>query len=80
MKKRLIAIAAALMIATAPAMSQVFLDDNDEYIGRVPAGPGAMIPEQNVDYDQYVPLGEGIVLLAGLAGAYLIRKKRKEDE
>ena len=29
--------------------------------------------------DWYAPLGEGIVLLAGLAGAYLIGKRRKEE-
>ena len=38
-----------------------------------------MVPEQNVTYDQYVPVGEGILLLAGLAGAYLVGKRKKED-
>lgn len=81
--KKLIAIIAALMLATAPAMSQVFIMDEDEYNnGRARTdanGFGVMVPEQDVTYDQYVPVGEGIVVLAGLAGAYLFGKRRKED-
>ena len=81
MKKRIITIVAALMMVTAPAMAQVFIMDEDEYNnGRVsdPAAFGVMVPEQDVTYDQYVPVGEGIVVLAGLAGAYLLGKRRKE--
>lgn len=80
--KKLIAIIAALMLATAPAMAQVFIMDEDEYNnGRVsdPAAFGVMVPEQDVTYDQYLPLGEGIVVLAGLAGAYLLGKRKKEN-
>jgi hypothetical protein len=29
--------------------------------------------------DWYAPVGEGIVLLTGLAGAYLVGKRRKEE-
>jgi hypothetical protein len=62
-------------------MAQVFLDDetmNSNRAGEV-APPGAFIPEQGVDHDQYVPVGEGMLLLAGLAGAYLVGKRRKEE-
>lgn len=80
MKKRIITIAAALMMATAPAMAQVFIMDEDEYQGNRAAGPGpdAMIPMQNYHNDQYIPVGEGVFVLAGLAGAYLLGKRRKE--
>ena len=66
-----------------PAMAQVFLDDED-LNNRAGSSevPGAIIPEQDVTYDQfqpYVPVGEGILLLAGLAGAYLVGKRKKED-
>jgi hypothetical protein len=30
--------------------------------------------------DWYVPAGEGIFVLAGLAGAYLLGKRKKEQE
>ena len=81
--KKLIAIIAALMLATAPAMAQVFIMDEDEYnngrAGTDANGFGVMVPEQDVTYDQYLPLGEGIVVLAGLAGAYLLGKRKKEN-
>jgi uncharacterized protein (DUF39 family) len=78
MKKRIITIAAALMMATAPAMAQVFIMDEDDYQGNRAAGPGAMIPMQDNPNDQYIPVGEGVFVLAGLAGAYLLGKRRKE--
>ena len=82
MKKKIIAIAIAAMIAV-PATAQIFLDDED-LNNRAGSSevPGAIIPEQDVTYDQfqpYVPVGEGILLLAGLAGAYLVGKRKKED-
>lgn len=81
MKKLIIAITAVLTLATAPAMAQVFLDEGTANANRPTgtSGPGAFIPEQGVDYDQYTPVGGGMLLLAGLAGAYLIGKRRKEE-
>ena len=82
MKKLIMTIAIATMLA-APAMAQVFLDDDDLNNKRDGStevlGPGAYVPEQNVTHDQYVPVGEGMLLLAGLAGAYLVGKRRKEE-
>ena len=82
MKKLIMTIAIATMMAV-PATAQVFLDDED-LNNRAGSSevPGAIIPEQDVTYDQfqpYVPVGEGILLLAGLAGAYLVGKRKKED-
>ena len=82
MKKKIIAIAIATLMAV-PATAQIFLDDED-LNNRAGSSevPGAIIPEQDVTYDQfqpYVPVGEGILLLAGLAGAYLVGKRKKED-
>ncbi len=80
MKKLILAITTILTLASAPAMAQVFLDDEDlNNRATNPDGFGVMVPEQNVTYDQYVPVGEGILLLAGLAGAYLVGKRKKED-
>ena len=83
MKKLILAITTILTLASAPAMAQIFLDDED-LNNRAGSSevPGAIIPEQDVTYDQfqpYVPVGEGILLLAGLAGAYLVGKRRKEE-
>ena len=82
MKKLIMTIAIATLMAV-PATAQIFLDDED-LNNRAGSSevPGAIIPEQDVPYDQfqpYVPVGEGILLLAGLAGAYLVGKRKKED-
>ena len=84
MKKKIIAIATLMMMAVVPAMSQVFMDDEELNQNRGEMTDkefGVMVPKTNVEYDQwkYTPVGEGIVLLAGLAGAYLIGKRKKED-
>ena len=81
MKKRIITIAAALMLAAAPAMAQVFIDDDD-----INNRAGTDDPSMYVDNpgifdsgeDWFVPVGEGIIMLAGLAGAYLLGKRKNE--
>ena len=83
MKKLIITIAIATMLSV-PAMAQVFMDDEDLNQNRGEVTPnefGVMVPRTGVTYDQYkyTPVGEGILLLAGLAGAYLIGKRRKEE-
>ena len=83
MKKLIMTIAIATMLAV-PAMAQVFLDDETTTNNReLRDGEefGVMVPSENVDYDQwkYTPVGEGLLVLAGLAGAYLIGKRRKEE-
>ena len=80
MKKLIMTIAIATMFV-APAMAQVFLDE-DEYNANRSGNTAMNIPNPAVydsGEDWYAPVGEGIVLLAGLAGAYLIGKRRKEE-
>ena len=82
MKKRIIAIAAALMMATAPAMAQVFIMEEDDYNGNR-VGTTSLDVDLPGVYDSgddwFTPAGEGIFVLAGLAGAYLVGKRRKEE-
>lgn len=78
MKKILYTLALALMLSMS-ATAQVFmLEDSDSE--RADAEGGLIIV--NPDYhgsgeDWYTPLGGGTLLLAGLGGAYLLGKKRK---
>jgi hypothetical protein len=77
-------MAAALMMATAPAMAQVFIMEEDDYNGKRQNTPSGQL---SVDLpgiydsgeDWYTPVGEGLLVLAGLAGAYLVGKRRKEE-
>lgn len=81
MKKRIITIAAALMIAAAPAMAQVFINDDDAN-NRADSDEAGMFVNNPGIYDSgedwFVPVGESLFVLAGLAGAYLIGKRKNE--
>jgi len=82
MKKRILTIVAALTMAITPAMAQVFMDDdewNDSRIASTAQEVGVMVLEQNVLYDQYIPVGEGLFLLGGLGMAYLVAKRKKNE-
>lgn len=83
MKKLILTIVVALFMAVVPAMSQVFITDDDawEYV-RTPVDQSeipVMVPEQDVPYDQFIPVGNGILLLAGMGAAYLMGKRKKND-
>lgn len=77
MKKKIMTMAAALMLA-ASASAQVFvLEDNDNQREDVDPGFNIDNPDgfgQGTDY--YTPVGSGTLLLVGLAGAYLVGKKK----
>lgn len=83
--KRLLTLMVAMLLA-APAMAQIFLDDEsltnigwmqdiDEMGNIVPFHEMEMVRGQS----EYTPTGSGILLLTVLGGAYLIGKRRKED-
>ena len=62
MKKKLIAIMAALLLTVGTAFSQVILTDEDINHNRADANPnefGVMVPMQNANMDQWkhAPLG-----------------------
>lgn len=83
MKKRILTIVAALTMAFTPAMAQVFVTDEEawEHVRVATEDPnlGVMVPLQDVEYDQYVPVGNGLLLLAGMGVAYLVGKRKKND-
>ena len=82
MKKRTIVIATIILMAMQSAMGQIIYTQEDQGIHPRGTGDlGVMVPLQNVQYDQwketYVPVGEGLLVLVGLGGAYLLKKKKE---
>jgi len=64
------------------AKAQVFMMDGDENY-RDPEDPAvfAGLPESfALGVDWYTPVGDGILLLAALGGAYLLRKKKSNNK
>ena len=84
MRKSYILLVVMLLMAL-PMRSQVFLTQEDldnERQGQW-EDIGLIIPIHEQDFDQaeeFTPMGSGIALLAALGGAYLLGKKRKEQE
>ena len=89
MKKRIISAIAilALMFGAAvmpQANAQIFVMDNEEAVGVARNPDGSLdlpaMPILDVTYDQYAPLGEGLLLLTAMGGLYLVGKRRKNGE
>jgi len=72
----------SLMMPLA-AKAQIYISTEDESLNSEREGTDVWfnggVPYQGGDLDQYTPLGDGLLALAGLAGAYLLGKKRKES-
>ena len=77
----MITVAAALIIATLPAVGQVFITDEafDNRTEMPSEDIGVMVPSQNVLFDQFTPIGEGLALLTGLGLVYWVGKRKKKD-
>ena len=79
MKKKLIIFTLFITLA-APMRAQVFMLDGDENY-RTPEDPQvfAGLPEEyGQAVDWYTPIGDGLLLLAALGGAYLLKKNKNK--
>jgi hypothetical protein len=86
MSKRLLSLMVVTLLTVGSASAQIFLDDetltNRGWLGDMD-DLGNIIPFHEVEWDQaegYVPIGSGVMLLTVLGGAYLIGKKRREED
>lgn len=81
MKKRLIILMLALFTAVGCSFAQIIYTDEDpSHIRAESSGNfGVMVPMQGVSMDQwkFTPLGNGMLLLAGLGVGYLFRKRKE---
>ena len=82
MKKKTLMILVSMILAVSTAFGQIIYTNEDQYGNNRETEFGVMVPMQNINTDQYkeevVPLGNGLLLLAGLAGGYLLKKKRSQ--
>jgi hypothetical protein len=84
MKKICYILLVILNLSVTPLLGQMILTEED--VGINPRAAKSypdnwvMVPVQNVTYDQwnYAPLSDGLLLLVGLGGAYLLKKKRSQ--
>lgn len=82
MKKKLLSLIAAVLIAVGPALGQIIVNDGDYNHNRseqnVTEMP-VMVPREGLYTDQWkhAPLGNGMLLLVGLGAAYLVGKRKK---
>ena len=84
MKKSIVIIITALLIGCfKPLSAQIIYTEEDAGLSPRAQAQGdfnVMVPMQGVSLDQWkiTPLGNGFLLLAGMGGAYLMMRKRKE--
>ena len=84
MKKRVFAILTMTFLMVVPATAQIFLDDESltNRIGEMDE-LGNIVPFHGVEHDQanqYAPIGDGVLLLTVLGGAYLLGKSHKGEK
>ena len=81
MNKRIVVMLTALMLMAGTMNAQIFIADN-EFEGTMRLEEDEFVlfvPTQGHDCDQfYAPLGSGLLLLTGMAGAYLLTKRKKQ--
>lgn len=79
--KKILLIFSILLALAAPMRAQVFIMEEDENEFRNVFGNGEwnniIVHGSADDQTNWVPLGEGILLLSALGGAYLVRKLKK---
>ena len=84
MKKRYVILLTTLFLSLSSVFGQIIYTDEDAGLNPRQTTQtnelGVMVPMQNVDMDQWkiAPLGSGVLVLAGLGGAYLLAKRKKE--
>ena len=78
--KKIMILLTVVFLSVGPLKAQIFIAD-DEFEGMMRKNNpdfALVSPLQGFSSDQYLPLGDGVLLLVGLGGAYLLRKRNKK--
>lgn len=80
MNRKIVLFVTALLLMAGSLKAQVYIMD-EEFEGAMRNGYedfGLTVPYEGGDTDQeYVPVGEGLLALSLLGGAYLLTKRKK---
>ena len=82
MKKR-IAIFTFVMLLAGAMQAQIFInEENSDRSGYANVEDIGVIPYHQVEHDQtnYLPLGNGLLMLSALGGAYLLKKRKTNKQ
>lgn len=86
--KRFIVVFVLTCVMASPmeigqADAQIFIMSDEEYMNNsrlsAPQGMVPILPQGGQQDWIYTPLGDGVLLLLGLGGAYLFGKRRKKE-
>lgn len=81
--KKILLIFTLFLALAAPMRAQVFIMEEDENEFRNVFGNGEwnniIVHGSADDQANWVPLGEAVLLLSALGGAYLLRKKKTNE-
>lgn len=82
MKKKINILILGLLLSTAAQAQILMMEDEQNLRSGSSTEDFGVVPLNGVNYDQtnetYTPIGEGILLLSALGGAYLLKKKKKK--
>ena len=79
MKKKILFSVLLLMFSVWAEAQILIVDDEFEGTLRQEETDWTLIePYEGGDIDEYLPIGNGLLALTGLAGAYLIAKRKKK--
>ena len=80
-KIAIVLVTLTLLVSTYSEAQILIMDD--EFEGNIRTGYQEfelVTPYQGGDFDQYLPLGDGWLLLVGTGSAYLLKKGRKKKK
>ena len=72
------------LMVPVSSKAQIYIMDEDEEVNSLRTNTTDVwfsggVPVQGGDDDQYTPITDGLLLLVGLGGAYLLKKRKKEE-